>query len=197
MNKVFKKFLAVAVLSAAAPLASAGILNFDFTSTGVGHASDSCGVSCYEISTNGLAYETDGLPGSLNAWSFEGVMQFVDFGIGGIGAGITGLNGGWRFNDLLGDDSLWGSFATVLNANDAGLITYAIEGGSGFFSGATGSGLSSFAVTGGWFPYLFSYYESGSMRVAVAEPGVLALFTLGLIALALATRRRRLRIRNR
>jgi hypothetical protein len=196
MNKVVKKFLAVTVLSAAAPFASAGILNFDFTSAGVGYASDTCGSSCYEITTQGLAYETGGIPG-LNAWSFEGVMQFIDFGIGGFGAGIDGANGGWRFDDLFGNDSLWGSFATVLGANDAGVISYAIEGGSGLFSGAFGSGSSSFAVTGGSFPKLFSYYESGSMRVAVTEPGVLSLFALGLIALALATRRRRLRIGNR
>jgi hypothetical protein len=195
MNNVFKKFLAVAVLTAAAPLASASILNFDFTSAGIGYATDSCGSSCFEIATQGLAYETDGLEGSANVWSFEGVMQFVDFGSFGLGTGINNVNGGWRFDDLLGVDNLYGSFSTVLGANDTGVISYAIEGGTGLFSGAAGSGSSFFAVTGGWFPQLFSYSETGSMRVAVPEPSVLALLALGLISLGFV-RRRRLLIQN-
>jgi hypothetical protein len=199
MKRFFRNGLAIAALCGVAPFASASVINLDFSSAGIGHASDSCGGPCYEITTNGLAYETGGLPG-VNAWSFKGVMQFIDTGSGGIGAGIAGLNGGWRFNDLLGSDNLWGSFATVLGANDTGFVTYAIQGGTGLFQGALGSGSSLFSVTAGFFPYLFSYVENGSMRVAVGgdvavfEPGVLALMVTGLALLAYTRRRKPLRL---
>lgn len=194
MNKLFKGFLAAALLSTAAPLASASVIDFEFTSNGFGYTSDSCGFFCFEITTLGVAQETGGIPGA-NSWDFEGVMQFVGSSGGGIGVGLDGWNGGWQFQDRFGSDNLWGSFAMAMS-NGSGLVTYAIEGGSGLFTGAFGSGRSYFEVTDGYFPYLFTYHEEGSMRAAVSEPGSLALFGACLLGLAFVTRRR-LMVRGR
>src|SRR5690606_8327343 len=128
----------------------------------------------------GVAYETDGLPG-VNLWFVEGILNFTAFDSG---------TGSWKFNDLGGDNHLWGDFSAILGLG-TGTIAYTITGGSGLFANALGTGHSTVVYSS------ILYAETGSMSVvtSVPEPTTLALFGAGLVMLVVATRRRRAAVR--
>lgn len=185
-------FAVLGFMSLAAQNAVAGIVSFNFTSQGEIDSVTSCGLGCYELRTNGWATESSGLPGE-NGWDFTGLMRFYQIGgLGGIGVG-TGSGYGWSFTDESHGNNLFGTFTSVLGggANDAvrhGNVLYTITGGSGWFDGVTGSGLSDLTLTLGKY-----FFESGRMNVvaSVPEPGMMSLFAASLGMLGFVARRRR------
>jgi hypothetical protein len=198
-NKLTSLIAAIGLLCLAPGIASASYLEFDFNNTGGVVDTAPCGLGCYQVDTVGVAYETSGLPGS-NSWLFTGSMKFLG-GSAGLGSG-PGL--GWSFNDLSGNNDLWGSFYTTLSGNEnspvrTGSVSYFVEGGSGLFAGATGLGNSLITVSN-WFVTLFT--ETGKMYVVttgspttpstnVPEPGMVSLLAAGLVMMGFVAYRRR------
>lgn len=210
MSKSFRHFLAAVALCLSPAFASAGIITFDFDSWGVATPIGSCGLLCYEIQTQGTVIEigSDDVPGT-QSWSLSGLMQFLQVGnLFGIGTGQTSLGGGWSFTDTTGGNSLFGSFTMLLEggADDSsrlGSVQYIVEGGTGLFDQAIGTGLSIISLEreGSLFSFfergLMSVLISGNGSVQVPEPGVLALFAAAAFGLFLAMRRRRSAVRVR
>lgn len=84
-----------------------------------------------------------------------------------------------------------GSYADldILNTGGQFFVEYAIQGGTGAFSGATGYGLSflDFDPAGAFN----NYTEAGALVITVPEPATLALAGLGLLGLLWQRRRSR------
>lgn len=204
MKNQLRRLFAVAAICLTPTLASAGAITFDFSSWGTATPTGSCGLFCYEIRTSGTVIEIgDNVPGT-SSWSLSGVMQFLQIGsVLGIGAGLSPLGGGWSFIDATGSNSLFGSFTMLLEGglNDDiryGSVQYLIEGGTGLFEDASGLGLSVIAFDREGS--LFSFIERGVMSalvsaqsIEVPEPGTLALFAAGMLAMLVLVHRRRAR----
>lgn len=198
MKNTFKLaglLLASAFLAVASTAASAGIINFSFTNTGhVDSVGPNCGAGCILVETTGQATEIGGLPG-VNEWAFSGVMQFYQDWDSGFGYGVgSGL--GWSFEDLDGNNNLYGSFTQAVDGNLSdiirpGSVQYTILGGSGIFDGSKGSGSSTITY------FLSSWFtELGSMVVvtkpaSVPEPAVSTLLIAGLGMVGFMAYRRR------
>lgn len=196
MSKLRRLPFVLALLLAPA-LAPAAVIEFEFQNEGTVFGLDHCGISCTVASVGTATEIGDNVPGT-SSWTFAGLMQFFNVGgSGGFGVGATVLGGGWLFADDSGLNSLFGSFSMTLDGNDAsttrtGTVNYLVEGGTGLFYNGFGLGASHITYYLTNDLNLDSFYEAGSMRVAVSEPGTLALVGLGLFALALVVRRRRL-----
>ncbi len=202
MKSKLKGLLAAVGLLALAPgIASAGYLTFDFQNDGALFATGTCGVGCYEVQSVGIAHEigSDEVPGT-NSWTFLGSMKFYENPLFGVGIG-SGPGFGWSFADNSGSNDLFGSFSTLLpTANPSvGSVSYTIEGGSGLFAGATGSGFSLITVTN-WFADFFTFDEQGRMYVytpagsattPVPEPGMVSLLAAGFAMIGFVAYRRR------
>ena len=132
----------------------------DFTSAGIGCASDSCEASCFESPPRARLGD-HGLPGAPTC-GVQRVMQLVDSGSFGYGTGIAG-HCGWRSRSARRrqPERL---VQHRPRRERTGVISYAIEGGSGLFAGAAGSGSSVFAVTAAGSPQLFFDVRVGPRR---------------------------------
>jgi hypothetical protein len=177
-------FLAVfGFLSLTSGTASATPITFDFTNVGSISNIASCGMGCSTFNTSG-----DLLVGGVDVGSFAGTLKVVSIGLGIAGVADTST---WTFLDSSGSNSLMGTLSGdllgLLKLAGGGALSYDVNGGSGVFTGATGSGSSVFGFYGS------SYVETGRMTVnTVPEPAANAMMLAALGMLGyMAWRRRR------
>jgi hypothetical protein len=176
----------VGFLSLASGTASAAIINFSFTNLGSIDSITSCGAGCNAMQTSG-----DLLVGGSVVGTFEGTMKLVQTGWGEHDVAPVST---WSFLDTSGLNNLFGTLSGdllgILKLAGLGSLSYGIDGGTGFFTGATGGGGSIFAFANK------GYAETGWLSVnvpeSVPEPGITTLLIAGLGMMGfLAYRRRR------
>ena len=177
MHKKLKTLTAAVLLCCAPLVASASVINFDFSTAGnVSLTSDGAELNG-TTATSGLESL---FGGSSPTFTFNGLFNLI----GPFGAIGVPPDGGWSMSDAAGD-SLFGSFsAAFIGGLDA--FFYNVAGGTGILYGAQGNGgsLVGFGSDG-------QYREQGTMVIAVPEPGMISLFFAGLLALGCAVRRQR------
>ncbi len=178
----------VGFLSLASSTASAAIINFSFTNQGSVDSVTSCGKGCSALQTSG-----DLTVGGSVVGTFEGTMKllrndWLDYDVAPTST--------WSFLDSTGLNNLFGTLSGdlegLLSVFGAGTLSYDIDGGTGFFTGATGGGASIFAFVGNL------YGETGWLSVqvpgttaSVPEPGVNTLLLAGLGMIGFMAYRRR------
>jgi hypothetical protein len=166
--------------------ASATPIDFSFTNIGSIDSVTSCGFGCNSVQTSG-----DLWVGGAVVGSFEGTMKVLGFGVSEVTDAST-----WSFVDNSSLNSLFGTLSGDLVGllkgfivGGGGALDYSVNGGTGFFTGATGTGNSVFGFSGS------SYIEHGQLSVDTApvpEPGVATLLLAGFGMVGfLAYRRRR------
>jgi hypothetical protein len=179
-------------LSLASSTASAAIINFSFSNLGSVDSVTSCGKGCSTLQTSG-----DLIVGGSVVGTFEGTMKLLQSDWLEYDVAPTST---WSFLDSTGLNNLFGTLSGdlvgLLKLVGGGSLSYDIDGGTGFFAGATGGGASTFAFLGN------VYGETGWLSVlvpgttaSVPEPGVTTLLLAGLGMIGfMAYRRRRAQV---
>ena len=193
MNTKFKWSGLVGLLAffgLASGTASATPIDFSFHNTGTVDT-DYCSWDCGVMHTEGELKIF-----GVTFGTFTGTLNVVGLGHADVLDTST-----WQFVDTSGSNSLSGTLSGdlwgLIGLIGTGSLDYIVDQGTGVFSGATGSGWSTYSFSPDFFRQVVSYDERGQMHVDVGsvripEPAV---STLLLAALAgagmLAYRRRR------
>lgn len=176
--------LAVVLLGAMASAGAAPAIGFLYNGHGT-IAVVPCGPTCLSATVTGAADDWAGpvspIPDSwdvlvsqtvdLAAMTFAGTFSFTDVGPGA--------------NSFYG--SLVGTFVPLSPTQIKGEVMYVVSGGSGIFSGATGSGMSTLysdLAAGQWV-------DAGKFDITpVPEPSTVLLLGIGLLGIGVARWRR-------